>query len=284
VYPLVASADVAADDALPSAPKMVTADAQCQQSLTPTCLGHLIVKQGGQPAVSTAHISSAAPSTPPTCYYKQEFTYPIPAAVQTDGGPTQMSIQKQVCPDGATQVRLPLKFTPVSASAPVTDVRALVEQASKAMKIPTPQLSLSPDAASTEFVGVPVWAWTPSSEWAPKSVSVSAGGVSLTMTATPEFVTWSMGDGGSMTCWGAGTPYPTAGAKPPERSPDCGYTYAAPSSSSPGGYFPVAATTHWKVAWSTTTGLAGTEPELTASSSLHLRVSEIQALVTRVQS
>ncbi|WP_143765499.1 hypothetical protein [Catenulispora acidiphila] len=104
------------------------------------------------------------------------------------------------------------------------------------------------------------------------------------MTATPEFAAWSMGDGGSVTCRSAGTPYPAPREpKPPERSPDCGYTYTAPSSSAPGGYFPVSVTTHWKVAWSTTTGLADTEPELTASSSLRLRVSEIQALVMRVQ-
>ncbi|MBS2545483.1 hypothetical protein KGQ19_01235 [Catenulispora sp. NL8] len=105
------------------------------------------------------------------------------------------------------------------------------------------------------------------------------------MTATPALSAWSMGDGGSVTCSGAGTPYPAAReAKPPERSPDCGYTYSAPSSSAPGGYFPVSVTTHWKVAWATTTGLTGTEPDLTTtSSSLRLRVSEIQALVTRVQ-
>ena len=151
------------------------------------------------------------------------------------------------------------------------------------MDIPAPNVMLSPAAAATQYVGLPLWAWIPVSAWKAKAASVSAGGVSLTMTATPAFSVWSMGDGGSMTCQGPGTPYPAQSKRAPRKSPDCGYTYAAPSTSRPGGSYPVSVTTHWKVAWTTTSGLSGSEPDMTTTSSFHLTVSEIQGLVTDVR-
>ncbi|WP_194924891.1 hypothetical protein [Catenulispora pinisilvae] len=195
-----------------------------------------------------------------------------------------MAVRDEVCQSGAQVVGPPLSFTPVAPPSTAVNVRALIDQASKGMNIPVPQPGLSPAADATQFVGLSLWTWSPASAWVPKSVTVSAGGVSLTMTATPVFSVWSMGDGGSMTCQGPGTPYPSAtSGKPPRRSPDCGYTYARASASEPGGAFPVSVTTHWKVVWSTTTGLSGSEPDLTSSASLGLRVSEIQALVTDVR-
>jgi hypothetical protein len=151
------------------------------------------------------------------------------------------------------------------------------------MNIPALKINLSPAAGATQYVGLPLWAWTPVSVWNTKAASVSAGGVSLTMTANPAYSVWSMGDGGSMTCRGPGTPYPAQPRRALRNSPDCGYTYAAPSTSHPGGSYPVSVTTHWKVAWTTTNGLSGSEPDMTTTSSFSLTVSEIQGLVTDVR-
>jgi hypothetical protein len=226
----------------------------------------------------------AAPARPPSCHYQQDFTYTTPASVQSGSSPSQISVQDEICQNGAQQVGTPFTFTPISPASPTVSVRALVDQATKTMDAPAPQASLSPDANATQYVGLPVWTWLPPTSWSRRSVSVSAGGVSLTMTATPVFSVWSMGDGGSVTCRGPGTPYPASSSrKPPRLSPDCGYTYTRSSSAEPGGVFPLQVTTHWSVSWSTTTGLTGSEPDLTATSSLGLHVSEIQALVTDVR-
>ena len=282
---VLGAASVHADDITLPTPDAVSASATCHHSATssPACVATLKVERKG--ATRTPPVVHAGPvSLPPPCHYEPDFTYTTPAAVQADGSPSQLAVARLVCFRPSDQVGTPFRFTTLGPKVPGVNIRALVDQASKAMNIPLPRVSLSPDADATQYVGLPLWAWTPASAWVPKSVTVSAAGVSLTMTATPSFSVWSMGDGGSVTCSGPGTPYPPMSSeKPPRRSPDCGYTYARPSISEPGGLFSVSVTTHWKVAWSTTTGLSGSEPDLTATSALGLRVSEIQALVTGVQ-
>lgn len=275
------------DDEVPRTTKAVAANASCHHEVTPTCLASLTVSQADSPVPPGHPAHSSTPSSsppPPTCHYEPDFTYSTSAAVQAAGGPSQVSVARMVCFQPSDQVGTPFRFTALGPKVPGVNIRALVDQASKALNIPLPKVALSPNADATQYVGLPLWAWSSASAWVPRSVTVSAGGVSLTMTASPVYSVWSMGDGGSVTCSGPGTPYPSVSSgKPPRSSPDCGYTYARPSVSEPGGVFSASVTTHWKVAWSTTTGLSGVEPDLTASSSMGLRVSEIQALVTDVR-
>ena len=270
--------------ASPMAPQ-VKVKTGCEHQVTPTCLVDLHTSRPGSNASRAEYaVAPPHPAAPPTCRYEPDFTYSTSAAVQAGGGPRQFAVARLVCFQPSDQVGTPFRFTALGPKVPGVNIRALVDQASKALNIPLPKVSLSPDAVATQYVGLPLWAWSPAGAWVRKSVTVSAGGVSLTMTATPVFSVWSMGDGGSMTCQGPGTPYPSAASgKPPRRSPDCGWTYARASASEPDGLFQVSVTTHWKVVWSTTTGLSGSEPDLTSSSALRLRVSEIQALVTDVR-
>ena len=281
---LFSGATVHADDVIPPVPKMVSANVHCQ-SVTPDCAAALEVEGRGSTKAPSAHRAAepTAPlSPPPPCHYDL-VTDDASVSKLTNGDLSKGRLLHQVCTPGHQVIGTPLLYAPPPASL-TTSTRPLVDQAVKTLHLPLPNVSLSPAADATQFVGLPTWMWMPASSWVSKSVTVSAGGVSLTMTATPVFSVWSMGDGGSVTCRGPGTPYPSASSvKPPRSSPDCGWTYARASVSEPGGVFPVSVTTHWKVAWSTTTGLSGSEPDLTASSSLGLRVSEIQALVTDVR-
>lgn len=268
---------------VPSTPDIVRAGADCHHSMTPECVAKLVVAHTGKPVSPPVSHDGPSRAPAPSCYYDAPMTYVLmpPQPGATKG---TMSVQLERCPAGGQPVGPPVLFSPVASSSGTADLHALLDQATKAMSIPPPQVSLAPSATSTQFVGLPMWAWTDRSGWAPKTATVSAGGVSLSMTATPMYSVWSMGDGGSMVCRGPGTPYPAASAvKAPRKSPDCGYAYSVPSTSRPGGAFPMTVTVHWKVAWTTTTGLAGQTPDLTASSSLSLRVSEIQALVTDVR-
>ena len=227
------------------------------------------------------------PPPPPSCQYGETFQYTAPSAVQQDGTikPQQFELQmSETCPDGATNAGPPINIVPVAPTSPAVAAKALADQVYGTLSMPAPPITMAPAADTTQYVGVPLWAWSPASSWTPKVTTASAGGVTLTLRATPMVSDWSMGDGGSMTCNGPGTPYPATrprGDLP--RSPDCGYTYSAPSSSQPGGRFPVSATTHWKVTWSTSNGLSGNEPDLTATATTRVKVSEIQALVTGVR-
>lgn len=129
-----------------------------------------------------------------------------------------------------------------------------------------------------QLVNLPSWLWLSQAGWGVRSATAAVPGVSVTVSATSVSVSWSMGDGGSVTCAGPGTPY-AAGVNPDASSPDCGYTYQQSSSAQPGQVFTVAATVRWTVAWSGA-GQGGTFPDLTTTATARVPVAESQALNT----
>lgn len=83
--------------------------------------------------------------------------------------------------------------------------RALAEEASDRASIPLPGIRLSPPETREQVVNVMTWLWIDADQWQPVSSSASAGMVTATATAVPESVTWSMGNGDTVTCSGPGT-------------------------------------------------------------------------------
>jgi hypothetical protein len=141
------------------------------------------------------------------------------------------------------------------------------------LRLPAPALAANPQRL--QLVRLPTWLWL-SSGWVPVSATASVPALSVTATATPTSVTWSMGDGSTVTCAGAGTPY-VAGTAPEAPSPDCGHVYRRSSANQAGQAFPVTATVHWTVSWSGA-GQGGTFPDMTTTGSTTFRVAESQAL------
>jgi hypothetical protein len=105
----------------------------------------------------------------------------------------------------------------------------------------------------TTYVGLPTWLWLDGAQWrALTSPPATVAGESVTATATPTSVSWSMGDGHSTTCNGPGAPYSTADPT----HPPCGYTYRVDSLRQPqtgpsanDRYFTVQATVTWAITW-----------------------------------
>jgi hypothetical protein len=151
----------------------------------------------------------------------------------------------------------------------------LAQMAYKQLRLPTPSIAANP--AGEQLVNLPTWMWL-SSGWGPVSATASVPGVSVTATATPTSVVWSMGDGSTVTCTGAGTPFPP-GTAPTASSPDCGHTYRTSSASQAGQAFPVMATVHWTVTWAGA-GQGGVFPDMTTTGNAAFRVAESQALNT----
>ncbi|GAA1291630.1 ATP/GTP-binding protein [Saccharothrix xinjiangensis] len=149
----------------------------------------------------------------------------------------------------------------------------LAQMAREQLRLPTPTIAANP--AGDQLVSLPTWMWL-SSGFSPVSATASVPGVSVTATATPTSVTWAMGDGSTVTCAGAGTPY-TTGTDPKAPSPDCGHVYRRSSASQAGQAFPVTATAHWTVTWSGA-GQGGTFPDMTTTGNAGFRVAESQAL------
>jgi hypothetical protein len=151
----------------------------------------------------------------------------------------------------------------------------IAQLARSQLRLPAPDIVASP--ASDQLVNLPTWLWL-SSEWEPISATASVPGVSVTAIAAPISVTWSMGDGGTVTCHGPGSPFP-AGSDPKSASPDCGYTYRTSSAGQRSEAFDVTATVTWTVTWSGA-GQGGVFPNMTTAASASFRVAESQAITT----
>ncbi|MFG2405356.1 ATP/GTP-binding protein [Streptomyces brevispora] len=156
------------------------------------------------------------------------------------------------------------------------DPAVLAQQAMDKMTLRGPAIGMAPQPGSTGVVGMPVWMWTEvaAETWGPNSASASVPGLTVTATARAEKIVWHMGDGTSVTCTSAGTPYQKAYGK--KKSPDCGHTYRTTSARQSGQKFTITATTTWNVHWEG----GGQSGDLTAarSSRTTARIGEVQVV------
>ena len=130
------------------------------------------------------------------------------------------------------------------------------------------------------WVGIPVWLWVDNPRplnFGPYTERATLGGVTVRATAQVASVTWSSGDGQSVTC-GAGTAFNLGAMR--DRlavdSPTCGFRYQHTSGA---GEFTVTATSHWSVRW-VGGGTDGTIAVRDTSSSALVHVGELQSVNT----
>jgi hypothetical protein len=179
--------------------------------------------------------------------------------------------------DGMPYVQLPtMLFFPAGEGL----VGDLVERAIALLPLRGADIHLAPDPSGVGLVGLPVWMWTPVTEstWGPATASLTALGITVSVAANAERITWAMGDGQEVHCDQPGIPYqPEYGA---DRSPTCGHVYQRPSRSLPDGRFPVTATTQWRIEWQIEgTVIGGTVPA-TRQSSTSVRINELQVVTS----
>jgi hypothetical protein len=207
------------------------------------------------------------------CYYSPT------TAPSTDTAPTGSGGWYQRTCTGSTGAATESLAGPVwladSPPRPSDPVLDLAELATARLALPAPRLSTDP-APQAQLVGIPVWLWIADGLWRPQQATASAAGISVTATATPQRVAWSMGDGSTVDCPGPGTPWspsPSASAE----SPDCGYTYRSASAGHPGGRFTLTVTVWWSITWSTPRRY-GVLPALSTADSAAVTVAECQVL------
>ena len=149
------------------------------------------------------------------------------------------------------------------------------ELALERLELADPVVRLNPPG--DQLVGMPSWLWI-DTPWVPSDVSASVTGVTATVTATPRRVDWDTGDGAALSCAGPGVGYdPNRG--PESQSSDCTHTYIWPSSTQPGGVYSVRATVTYTVSWVATDGGGGDLGAVTRTSTVPVRVVEVQAVI-----
>ena len=217
---------------------------------------------------------------------------PLPAkdaAAIDPGGPTPGSWFFVKCPgrtltiyNGAISWFPSAPATTPSASEPPS---ALATRAANSLALPSPVVNVNPSAFSV--VNLATWLWIDPQIWHPLTASATAGAVTATATAAPVSVSWSMGDGHTVTCDGPGSPYQPM-IPPDAQSTECSYTYQTSSAGQPSSdgdpnddAFAVRATITWTVNW-TTTGSpgGGALPSLQTSSTIPVRVEQVESVGT----
>jgi hypothetical protein len=109
------------------------------------------------------------------------------------------------------------------------------------------------------------------------SKTVTARGVSATVTAGPTALVFDPGDGGApVSCTGPGRPWREPdGASPP--STGCGYQYRHVT---PAGPVTATVSIYWQVTWRGNNGESGTLPVLVTQRSAQLNVLQVQVVNT----
>ncbi|MBO0826740.1 MAG: hypothetical protein J2P24_03075 [Streptosporangiales bacterium] len=140
----------------------------------------------------------------------------------------------------------------------------LAIQATNRLPIPAPAVRTAPPRSKRELVGIPTWFWLDKSQWATRSATASAGGVSSTVTASPYELVLDVGDGSDpFTCRAPWTPYRDGGHSSCTRA----FMHS--------GRYTVTATVRWAADWHGSDGNGGTLP--TMNQTVRFPVQVVQA-------
>jgi hypothetical protein len=240
----------------------------------------------GRPVHRGVRKGSGSGTSPAPCTY-----IPLPAndaATFGAGGPTPGAWYFVKCPGRTLTIyNGALSWFPTTspprAGAPAIGASALALQASDSLTLPSPIIKLNPSAFSV--VNLSTWLWIDQALWHSFRATATAGGVSATAIATPDSVSWAMGDGHTVVCGGPGTPYQPS-LRVDVQKTDCSYTYRSSSAgqtSSDGdpnhSAFSVIATISWTVSWSATGAPGGGSlPQLHTSSTVPVRVEQVESV------
>ena len=177
----------------------------------------------------------------------------------------------------------------IGAPQPTISAVALAEAARDSFRLPLPRPATSPAAGT--LVNLPTFLYLDNPTWTSRTAAARVATTAVTVTATPQTMTWDMDENRSdrepstITCAGPGAPYDRSG--PPDQVPACGYRYRATSAQQLGtskpGYL-VTVTTSWQITW-TCQGVCdepgGTLAPLTPTTTTRLPVYQARAQLVR---
>ncbi|AEM88712.1 hypothetical protein [Streptomyces violaceusniger] len=212
------------------------------------------------------------------CYYKVASPQP-PAGDPAWKGhkPDDGKVYQVTCPMGTPGLdAVGLQWMAEPPGAAAVSPAQLAQQAVDKMTLRGPRIGIAPKPGGKGVVGMPVWMWAGKSTetYGPNTASASAGGTTVTATAKVSKVVWKLGDGSTVTCTTAGTPYKASYGK--KASPDCGHRYTQASSTTASGKYHITATATWTIGWQG----GGQNGQLTEirDSAVDITIAEVQVL------
>jgi hypothetical protein len=168
-----------------------------------------------------------------------------------------------------------------TTGAPAISPFDLLKIAIGELSVPTLPPATAPPRGKDGLVGLPEWYWVAPGQWHPVSVTVNAGPVWATATASPTALSYVPGGGmGSVSCRGPGTPFNRSRAATGQHT-SCSYTYTQASNGQPGNAFQAGLFVTWTVSWTGSGGAGGLiTSSYTTGNAFAVRVAQAEALVT----
>ncbi|MEV6653930.1 ATP/GTP-binding protein [Streptomyces sp. NPDC051219] len=226
----------------------------------------------------TGNTGSESGGVPSACTYKKMDPQPDAGSLLWEGHePGDGAVYERHCASG-DQITVGAVWAAEPPAAAAIDPAVLAQQAIDKMLLRGPDIGITPKPGGKGVVGMPVYLWTEkgAETYGPNTAAASAGGMTVTATAKVSKIVWAMGDGKTVTCTTAGTPYNASYGKKP--SPDCGHRYNVPSSTTSSGKFHVTATSTWTIDWQVTGGGQTGQLIEVRDSAVDITVAEVQVL------
>lgn len=107
-------------------------------------------------------------------------------------------------------------------SAPV-DPAAIAQQLRVSLPYELTDAKIAPPPTYHSYISYVNWLWVESGQWHDVTASRSVGGATVTLTATPSYTSWDMGNGDTVSCVGPGREW--AKGMPEDAPTNCSYAY-----------------------------------------------------------
>lgn len=171
--------------------------------------------------------------------------------------------------------------SPIARGRPRVTPHELAVDAYGVLALPTLAPGTAPPRGKDGLVGLPEWFWVPAASWHAISLTVRAGPVWATVTATPVGLRFDPGPRlWPVSCAGPGNAYDKA-APVDDQSTTCDYTYLQSSADQPGGVYHATLNVLWRVTWIGSGGPGGVLENADAMPApFTIKVVQAEALVT----
>lgn len=169
----------------------------------------------------------------------------------------------------------------INGGVPAVTPFQLMQIAMGELRVPSLSPVTAPPRGKDALVGLPEWFWVARAQWQAVSITVRAGPVWATATATPHKLTFAPGGGlPAVACAGPGTPY-NGSLTAQRQHTNCSFTYRRSSDKEPRHAYPAALVVTWTINWTGSGGAGGLVTNgYRTLVAFALRVAQAEALVT----
>lgn len=122
----------------------------------------------------------------------------------------------------------------------------LAQRAYRQLSLVTPSIKMAPQPPLETYVGLETWLWAERGDWSTRRISVSAGPITVSMSAVPVGLDWDLTEG-STYCNSVGRPWVKGMSSSATTS--CSYTFSTMSRDEPEGKYAVSAGIVYHITW-----------------------------------